>query len=141
MSIAQKEKQIVAEFASAEEWFDKYEKIIQAGAQAEPFPAAHKTPENEVGGCQSTVWIHMEEHGGKMKIWGDSDTLITRGIIALLLHVLNNEPRAEIAAAPLPFLDTIGLRSHLSPSRANGLLSILEKIRTGCAGNDLKSIH
>lgn len=129
MSIAQKEKIIIEEFASIEEWFDKYEKIIEVGKSAVPMPAEYKIKENEINGCQAIVWIYIEEDNNRLKIWGDSDAMITKGILSLILRVLNNEPKEEIASATLPFLDAIGLRDLLSPSRANGLFSILKRIQ------------
>lgn len=108
---------------------DKYEYLIQRGKSLKPMDSALKTQENAISGCQSRVWIASELNGDFISFYADSDTLITRGLIALLLDVLDRQPPDSIVNSPIYFIDRVGLRSHLSPSRANGLLSIIKHMK------------
>lgn len=129
MKIDEMQLQIIKEFAPLEEWFEKYEKLIEFGKNM-PFMEEHyKTEENLMSGCQSSVWITSRLENRKVIYQADSDTLIIRGIIAILLKVVNNQSPQDISTMDLRFLDDIGLSSNLSPSRANGLASIVNYMK------------
>jgi len=117
---------IIEDFAALDDWLDKYEYIINLGKELAPLDDRLKIEQNAVKGCQSKVWISSELSGGKINFLADSDAMITRGLIALLLRVLNNQTPEDVANAELYFIDRIGLSSNLSPSRANGLASIVK---------------
>lgn len=129
MQIDELQSQIIKEFAPIEEWFEKYEKLIEFGKNMPPMEEQYKTEENLMNGCQSNVWITSRLKNGKVIYQADSDTLIIRGIIAILLKVVNYQSPEDISTMDLRFLDDIGLSSNLSPSRANGLASIVNYIR------------
>jgi len=122
-------KKIESEFTSPDNVFDNYKKLIDLGAQLPAIEPKDKTPENEISDCQSRLWIKAECIEGCMLFYGDSEARITRGILALILRVVNNQPPETILKIDWGFLDTIGLRPHLSPSRAGGLKSILSRIK------------
>lgn len=121
--------QIIEEFASMREWFEKYEKLIDFGKKMPPMEEHYKTEANLMSGCQSSVWITSRLENNKVIYQADSDTLIIRGIIAILLKVVNYQSPEDIYSMDLRFLDDIGLSSNLSPSRANGLASIVNYIK------------
>jgi len=121
--------QIIKEFAPLEEWFEKYEKLIDLGKKLPVMDEEYKTEANLMSGCQSSVWITSRLENGRVIFQADSDALIIRGIIAILLKVVNNQPPEDISSMDLYFLDTIGLSSNLSPSRANGLASLVQYIK------------
>lgn len=123
------QSQIVEEFSTNEEWFEKYEKLIELGKNMPPMQEQYKTEANLISGCQSNVWVTSSFKNGKVIYQADSDTLITRGIITLLLKVVNNQPPKDISKVDFWFLDSVGLSSNLSPSRANGLVSIVNYIK------------
>jgi cysteine desulfuration protein SufE len=127
MSAAQDE--IVAEMSDLGDWLAKYEYLVARGRELSPAGAEIRTEEYAIPGCQSSVWIRAELRNGRVQLSADSDALITRGIIALLLRVLDGRSPREIAGAELYFLDRTGLRTHLSPARANGLAAMVRKIR------------
>lgn len=129
MTINEAQDHIIEEFSFLDDWLDKYEYIVKLGKQHEEMDTSAKVQENAIAGCQSLVWIvgHLKE--GRVAFSVDSDALITRGILALLLQVLNNRRAEEIVAADLYFLNEIGLSTNLSPSRANGLASIIKHLR------------
>ena len=132
MTINEIQNRIINEMASFEEWFDKYEYLIEQGKKLKPLNDDFKIEENLIKGCQSSVWVHADTNGvsgGKIHFGADSDTLITRGMIALLLKVLNNRAPREILDADLYFIQETGLSSNLSPSRANGLNSIAKQMK------------
>jgi cysteine desulfuration protein SufE len=122
------QNQIIEEFSDLDDWLDKYEYLIELGKSLEPLDNKLKSDENSIGGCQSKVWLKTVIKDEKIYYLADSDSLITKGIIYLLLRVLNNQHPRDIANADLYFLNKIGLHSNLSPSRVNGLMSILNKI-------------
>jgi cysteine desulfuration protein SufE len=126
--------QIIRDFAPLTEWFDKYEYLIKLGKSLKPMEKKYKTDEHQLMGCQSRVWIRMAEAGPLIVFQADSDALITRGLIALLLKVMNHQQSTDIVNNPLYFIDRIGLNSNLSPARANGLMSIVMRMKTLAAG-------
>jgi len=128
MNINRIQDQIIEEFSKLEDGFEKYKHIISLGKSLEPLPAEFKTDEYSISGCQSNVWIKAELKNGKTYFSADSDALITKGIVALLLRVVNNQTPGDILNNELYFIDRIGLTSSLSPVRGNGLYSVLKRI-------------
>jgi cysteine desulfuration protein SufE len=122
--------EIIAEMSSLEDWLAKYEYLVARGRELCTSEDGIRTEENALAGCQSSVWIKAELHDGRVRLAADSDAMITRGIIALLLRVLDGRAPGEVARTELYFLDRTGLRTHLSPARANGLAAMVRKIRT-----------
>lgn len=130
MTINELQDEIIEEFELLDDWTDRYELIIEAAKEVKKqLPESEKTDQNLIDGCQSKVWFtaHMED--GKMQLNGDSDALLVKGIVALLLYVLDDHTPEEIANADLYFIDRIGLREHLSPTRSNGITAMLKQIR------------
>jgi cysteine desulfuration protein SufE len=132
-SIAEREAEVVEEFALFDDWMDKYAHLIEQARDLAPMDEALKTDERIVRGCQSRVWLHADRRGETVHYQADSDALITKGLVALLLRVLDGQPAREVAAAPLRFLDEIGLQEHLSPNRANGLAAMVARLRAEAA--------
>ena len=130
MSIREKQQEIIDEFAIYDDWMDKYEYIIELGKSVPTLAPELKTTERLIEGCQSNVWLATDIKDGKMQFSADSDAIITKGIIGLLIHVYNNESPAAILQAELFFINEIGLAEHLSPTRANGLLSMVKRMKT-----------
>lgn len=130
MTIEDISVQIVEEFSVFDEWLDKYEYLIEIGRQMPAIDPAAKTDENLIQGCQSRVWLDCSEHDGKLWFSADSDAIITKGIISLLIRVFDGQTPADIAAADLSFIDKIGLKDNLSPTRANGLVAMINKIKS-----------
>lgn len=128
-TIAEKEQEIVEEFAIFDDWMDKYEYIIDLGKEMEPLAESEKSDELLIKGCQSRVWVKSFIEAGIVTYKADSDAIITKGIIALLIRVLSEESAAEIAKAELKFIDEIGLKEHLSPTRSNGLVSMVKQMK------------
>lgn len=128
MNIDRIQDQIIEEFSGLEDGFEKYKHIVSLGKSLEPMPGKYKTEENSISGCQSKVWIKAESRNGKIYFTADSDALITKGIIALLLRVVNNQSPEDIRNSKLYFIDRIGLSSDLSPARGNGLYAVLKRI-------------
>ncbi|MGM0478778.1 MAG: SufE family protein [Bacteroidota bacterium] len=128
-TIAEKEQAIIDEFSIYDDWMDKYEYIIELGKDLPLIDDADKTEDKLIKGCQSRVWLNAEKDKGKMKYTADSDAIITKGIIALLIRVLNNEKPEDIAKAELHFIKAIGLQEHLSPTRSNGLVSMVKQMK------------
>jgi cysteine desulfuration protein SufE len=122
--------EIVEEFSRLDDWLDKYEHIVALGRGHEPLEDHLKTSEHAVQGCQSQVWVLSEYQGTTVRFRADSDSLIVKGILALLLRVVNNRPAEQIAAADLYFTDAIGLSTNLSPARANGLATIIRHMQS-----------
>ncbi|EKE02052.1 MAG: hypothetical protein ACD_20C00431G0005 [uncultured bacterium] len=139
MKIDKIQFQIIKEFAALEEWFEKYEKLIELGKNMPMMEEHYKTEANLISGCQSSVWITSSLENGRVIYHVDSDALIIRGIIAILLKVVNRQPPEDISSMDLWFLDTIGLSSNLSPSRANGLALIVNYIKD-CATKYISEI-
>lgn len=129
MTLEEKKQEVLADFSLYEEWLDKYEYLIELGKSLPPFPEEKKTEENLIKGCQSRVWLSAEEKDGKLFFDADSDAIITKGIISLLVGVYSGRSRAEIAADDFGFIAEIGLKENLSPTRANGLASMIETIK------------
>lgn len=129
MTIQEKEQQVIEDFEVYDEWLDKYEYIIELGKSLEGYPAALKTEDHLIKGCQSRVWLNAEVKDGKIWFTADSDAIITKGIISLLINIYSGAPAAEILQSDFSVVEKIGLRENLSPTRANGLVSMIETIR------------
>jgi cysteine desulfuration protein SufE len=129
MKIEEIEQQIIEEFNAFDEWMDKYAYLIELGNDCPMIDVKDKVPENLIQGCQSNVWLSAKMVDGLMDIKADSDAVITKGIISLLLRVFNHQRPEDIYAANLKFIDEIGLSSHLSPTRSNGLVSMIKQIK------------
>lgn len=121
---------IIEEFGMFEEWLDKYEYIIELGNDLKPYDEKNKNKSNLIAGCQSRVWLNGELIDGKVIFTADSDAIITKGVIALLIRVLSERTPQEILDTELFFLDKIGLKENLSPTRANGLVSMIKQMKT-----------
>jgi len=130
MSILEKEAEVIDEFSMFDDWMDKYEYIISLGKDLPLIDEDKKTDDLLIKGCQSRVWVDAEFVDGKVIFKADSDAIIAKGIISLLIRVLSNETPDEIVNAKLDFIEEIGLKSHLSPTRANGLLGMVKQIKT-----------
>lgn len=130
LDIRQQQEEIIGEFAQFTDWADRYEYLIDLGKNLPPIRPAYKTDAYLVKGCQSKVWLHGEIRNDRLYLEADSDAVITKGIIALLIRVLSGQKTADIRSAELSFIDTIGLRAHLSPTRSNGLVSMIGHIRS-----------
>lgn len=130
MNIEEREKEVVEEFSFFDDWMDKYEHIIELGKDLPLINADYKTDEYLIKGCQSRVWVNADYDGTNVTFTADSDAIITKGIIALLIRVLSNQTPNEILNAKLDFVKEIGLQDHLSPTRANGLLGMIKQIKT-----------
>lgn len=128
-SIEQIEQEIVEEFNIYDDWMDKYEFLISYGKELDPLDENHKTDDKLIRGCQSKVWLHASFDGDVMHYEADADAIVTKGIIGLLIRVLNKQKPDEIAKAELKFIDDIGLKEHLSPTRSNGLLSMVKQMK------------
>lgn len=128
MTINDVQDEIIAEFSDLTDWMDRYAYIIDLGNTLPQFPEKEKIPSNLIEGCQSRVWIAAHEDDSMIHFDGDSDALIVKGIVALLLRVLNDRTPDEILNADLYFIDKIGLKDHLSPTRSNGLVAMVKQI-------------
>lgn len=129
MKIETIQQDIVEEFSLFEDWMDKYEHLIQMGKSLPLIDDTLKTDERLIKGCQSKVWLNAELKDGKVSYTADSDAIITKGIIAVLVRVFSNQPPEAIVAADTSFIDEIGLKEHLSPTRANGLVSMIKQMK------------
>ncbi len=129
MTIQEIEKEIEQEFAIFDDWMDKYNYLIELGDQCPIIDEKDKNETNLIKGCQSKVWVSAKMNGEVMDIKADSDAVITKGIITLLLRVFNGQRPKDVQEADLHFLDTIGLTQHLSPTRSNGLLAMIKQIK------------
>lgn len=129
MTLAQKQQEIVDEFEVFDDWMDKYEYIIELGKDLPIIDENFKTEDRLIDGCQSKVWLESKFEDGVMKYTADSNAIIAKGIIGLLIRVLNNEKPADIITSDLHFINKIGLQEHLSPTRANGLVSMVKKMK------------
>lgn len=129
-SIEEVQEEIVDEFTSVDDWMDRYTMIIEEGNTLPPLPEQYRTPSNLIEGCQSRVWVNAElTPEGRIHFEADSDALIVKGIIALLVKVLDNRTPDEVISADLHFINDIGLGENLSPTRSNGLLSMIKQMR------------
>jgi cysteine desulfuration protein SufE len=129
MTLAQAQQDLVEEFAMFTDWQDKYEHLIEMGKELPMIAPELKTEANIVRGCQARVWLNAELKDGLVHFTADSDAMITKGLIALLVRVLNDRAPQEILDASTSFIDTIGLREHLSPNRANGLSAMIDQMK------------
>lgn len=129
MSIDEKQQEIIDEFSGIEDWMDRYGYIIDLGNQLPEIGESLKTPDRLIEGCQSRVWLNAELTDGKIHFTADSDAIIVKGIISLLISVLNDHTPDEILNADLRFIDEIGLSEHLSPTRSNGLVAMVKQMR------------
>ncbi|MFV0545125.1 MAG: SufE family protein [Bacteroides sp.] len=128
-SINELQKEVVAEFSDFSDWMDRYQLLIDLGNEQAPLEEKYKTEQNLIEGCQSRVWLQADLEDGKIVFQAESDALIVKGIIALLIKVLSGHTPDEILNTELYFIDQIGLKEHLSPTRSNGLLSMVKQIR------------
>lgn len=130
MTINEIQDELIKETADLTDWMDRYAYIIEMGESVDPMPEQEKTPDNLIEGCQSRVWIAAKlDNEGKVEFHADSDALIVKGIVAMLLHVLNGHTPKEILDADLYFIDRMGLKEHLSPTRSNGLVAMVKQMR------------
>ncbi len=129
MKINEIQDGIVAEFSRFEDWFAKYEYLIKLADNLEPMDKKYKTESNLIGGCQSELWLYGKCEDGRMEFCADSSAVITKGIVSLILRVLNHQPPGDIVESDLYFIDRIGLKSNLSPARSNGISSIINAIK------------
>ena len=129
MTISEQGKDLAESFSFMEDWTEKYQFMIDLSKSLDEMNLNYKTDENLIKGCQSKVWLHSSYEKGKIHFEADSDAIISKGIVAILLSVLNNRSPHEILSADLSFIDEIGLKEHLSPNRANGLSSMLKQIK------------
>jgi len=128
-TIQEIENEIIADFSGFEEWMDKYEYIIELGKDLPLIDDKYKVDERLIRGCQSQVWLFAKKKGNELVYTADSDAIITKGIIALLVRVLSHQKPEDIAKADLAFIHKIGLQEHLSPTRANGLVSMVQQMK------------
>ena len=129
MSIKEIQDEIVDEFSMFDDWMQRYEYIIELGKSLPLIEGQYKTEDNIIQGCQSKVWVHAELQGDKVVFTADSDAILTKGIIAILIRVFSNQKASAILDANTDFIDEIGLKEHLSPTRANGLVSMIKKLK------------
>ena len=128
-TIQETQQEIVEEFEMFEDWMQKYEYLIELGKSLPLIDEQYKTDDNLIKGCQSKVWLHAENDGNKVTYTADSDAIITKGLIALMIRSLSNQTPQEIVAADMSFIDKVGLKEHLSPTRANGLVSMIKQMK------------
>lgn len=127
--IAAIQEEIVAEFSLFDDWMQRYEYMIELGKSLPKIEEQYKTDDHLIKGCQSKVWVHAELRDGRLVFTADSDAIITKGIIAILIRAFSNQKPADIIAAKTEFIDQIGLKEHLSPTRANGLVSMIKQLK------------
>ena len=129
MTINETQDEIIEEFSSLEDWMDKYQLLIDLGNEQEPLPEQYKTEQNLIDGCQSRVWLQADYGDGIITFTAESDALIVKGIVSLLIRVLSGHTPQEILDADLYFIEQIGLKEHLSSTRSNGLLAMVKQMR------------
>ena len=130
MTIEEIQQEVIEEFSDYEDWMDKYQLLIDLGSDQEPLPAEYKIESNLIDGCQSRVWLQADlTPEGKIHFQAESDALIVKGIVTLLIRVLDNQTPDDILNADLHFIEDIGLKEHLSPTRSNGLLAMLKQMK------------
>ncbi|MBO8476026.1 MAG: SufE family protein [Bacteroidetes bacterium] len=130
--------EIIDEFSGLTDWMDKYSYIIEMGNALPPLDEKHKTPDNLIDGCQSRVWVNATYEDGVIRFDADSDAIIVKGIISMLVRVLSGQTPSAILDADLYFIDEIGLKEHLSPTRSNGLLAMVKQIKMYALGYKAK---
>jgi len=128
-SINELQDEVIDEFSGFDDWMDRYQMLIDLGNELEPLDEKYKTESNLIDGCQSRVWLQADYHDGIIDFQAESDALIVKGIVALLIRVLSGHSPKEIMDADLYFIDRIGLHDHLSPTRSNGLLAMVKQMR------------
>lgn len=129
MTIKEIQEEIVDEFAMFDDWMERYEYIIELGKSLPLIDEQYKKEENLIKGCQSRVWLHADKNDQKVVFTADSDAILTKGIIAILIRAFSNQNAVDIMNADISFIDQIGLKEHLSPTRANGLVSMIKQIK------------
>lgn len=129
MTINEIQDEIIEEFQDFDDWMDRYQLLIDLGSEQAPLDEQYKTEQNLIDGCQSRVWLQADLVDGRVRFQAESDALIVKGIVALLIRVLDNQTPADILSADLYFIEKIGLREHLSPTRSNGLLAMLKQMK------------
>ncbi|MBQ8095660.1 MAG: SufE family protein [Prevotella sp.] len=129
MSINDKQDEIIEEFQDLDDWMDRYQLLIDMGNDQPPLDEQYKTEQNLIDGCQSRVWLQADFDGERMHLQAESDALIVKGIVSLLIRVFDNQTPQDILDADLYFIERIGLREHLSPTRSNGLVAMVKQIR------------
>lgn len=130
MTIEERQQEVIEEFEGFDDWMDKYQLLIDLGAEQRPLPAEYKTENNLIDGCQSRVWLQADlTPEGKIHFQAESDALIVKGIVTLLIRVLDNQSPDDILEADLHFIEDIGLKEHLSPTRSNGLLAMMKQMK------------
>jgi len=130
MTIQEKQQSIIEEFSMFDDWMDKYSYLIELGKELPPIDEKHKNPQHLISGCQSRVWLYAEmKEDGKIYFTADSDAVITKGIVSLLIKAFSGSTPDEILNADMDFLEKIGLKEHLSPTRSNGLVSMIKQIQ------------
>ena len=139
MTIQEIQNEIVDEFSMFEDWMQRYEYIIDLGKALPLIEEQFKTEDNIITGCQSKVWVHADKIGDKIVFTADSDAILTKGIIAILIRTFSNQKPADILEANTDFIDEIGLKEHLSPTRANGLVSMIKKIKMNALAFEAKN--
>lgn len=140
MTIQEIQEEIISEFSLFDDWMDKYAHLIEMGNELPPMKEEFKVDQNIIRGCQSQVWINAEMVDGKVHYEGESDALIVKGLVALMLRVADNQPAEDIMNTDFHFIDKIGLKEHLSPTRSNGLLAMIKQIKLyAVAYNKLES--
>ena len=138
MTINEAQDEVIEEFSDFTDWMDKYQLLIDLGNELQPLDPKYKTEDNLIDGCQSRVWLQADYRDGRIYFTAESDALIVKGIIALLIRVLSGHTPQEILDADLYFIDRIGLKDHLSPTRSNGLLAMVKQIRVYALAYNLK---
>jgi cysteine desulfuration protein SufE len=141
MSIKEEQDAIIEDFSFFTDWMDKYEYIIQLGKELPLIEEQYKTEDNLIKGCQSRVWLHAEFNDGKLLFTADSDAIITKGLVGMVIRVLSGHSPKEIVDAEIYFIDAIGLKDHLSATRSNGLLSMLKQIKLYALALQAKSLQ
>lgn len=139
MTINEIQDEIIEEFSGFDDWMDKYQLLIDLGNEQAPLDEKYKTESNLIDGCQSRVWFQCDYEDGKLVFTAESDALIVKGIVALLIRVLSGHTPKEIVDADLYFIDQIGLKDHLSPTRSNGLLAMMKQMKMYAVGYSLKN--
>ena len=129
MTINERQDEIIDEFTGLDDWMDRYQLLIDIGNDQDPLPEQYKTDQNLIDGCQSRVWLQADYRDGRIFFAAESDALIVKGIVSLLIRVLSNATPQEILDANLYFIDQIGLKDHLSPTRSNGLVAMVKQMR------------
>ena len=139
MTISEIQAEIIDDFSLFDDWDERFQYLIDLGKTLPLIDAQFKLPENTIKGCQSNVWLHAENEQGKLVFTADSDAIITKGIVALLLRTFSNQTPQDILNASTDFIDTIGLKAQLSPTRANGLVSMIKQIKLYALAHQAKN--